>query len=248
MTAAEAREILLLYRPGTSDGEDPQIIEAMDLARRDPELSKWFAQQQAFQIAMKARFREIPAPEHLKLALLARQKVVHPPVFWRRPVWVAAAAIFAVLLGLAAFVTRPSVPNRFGHYRETMVNAAVRMYGMDLQTNDMMQLRRFVGSHGAPDDYQLTGGLAQLQLKGGGLQRWRGNPVSMVCFDRGGGTMLFLFVMKQSAVKDPPPQSPQKAVVAQVDGLMTASWSKGGDTYVLAGPGEPSFPEKYLAH
>jgi len=195
---------------------------------------------------MRAKFREIQAPERLKVALLARQKVVRPANLWQRPpAWLAAAAIFAVLLGVAAFIARSTVPDRFNNYRQSVVNAAVRIYGMDLETNDMAQLRQFVGKHGAPDDYEVTGPLAQLQLKGGGLLRWRGNPVSMVCFDRGGGTMLFLFVMKRSGVKDPPPP-PEKAQVEPVDGLLTASWSRGDDLYVLAGPKEPGFPEKYL--
>lgn len=246
MTSAQAKEILLLYRPGTRDAEDPQVLEAMELASRDPELAKWFGQQQAFQLAMRAKFREIPAPERAKVELLARQSTIVPqPMFWQRPVWLAAAAIFIVLLGLSTFWLRPSVPDRFSHYRESMVSAAVRTYGMDIETNDMAQLRGFLGSKGAPADYDLTGGLASLQLKGGGLLRWRGNPVSMVCFDRGGGATLFLFVMNRSALKDPPP-STTDAQVTQVDGLETASWSNGSHTYVLAGPTEPSFAEKYL--
>jgi uncharacterized membrane protein YbaN (DUF454 family) len=245
VNSAQAKQILLLHRPGTRDAEDPEIIEAMELARKDPELGKWFAQHQAFQLAMRAKFREIEVPEHLKRTLLASQKVVRPIMFWQRPVWSAAAAIFLALLGLAVFWLRPSVPDRFRHYRESMVSAAVRMYGMDLVTSDGAQLRQFVATNGAPADYYLTQGLAKLPLKGGGLLRWRGNPVSMVCFNRA-GTTLFLFVMKRSALKDPPPPLTAKAKVAQVDGLMTASWTRGEDTYVLAGPDEPGFAEKYL--
>ena len=247
MNRAQAKEILLLYRPGTRDAEDPQIIEAVDLARQDPELATWFEQHQAFQSAMRAKLREIQAPEHLKLAILAGHKVIRPPVFWQRPLWLAAAALFAVFFGLAVFWLKPSIPDQFTHYRENMVSAAVRMYGMDLVTNDMSQLRLLFAQKGAPADYNLTQGLARLDLKGGGLLRWRGNPVSMVCFDNGGSKMLFLFVLKRSALKDPPPASTSKAEVAQVDGLMTASWTRGNDTYLLAGPDEAGFSQKYLS-
>jgi hypothetical protein len=242
-----AKEILLLYRPGTGDGRDPEIAEAIEFARQDPELDQWFQQQQTFQLAMRAKFREIQVPERHKLALLARQKIVRPPQhFWQRPLWTAAAAIFVALLSLAILWLRPSVPDRFSHYRENMVSAAVRMYGMDLETKDPQQLRQFIAAKGAPADYDLTKGLAQLPLKGGGLLRWRGNPVSMVCFDRSAGGTLFLFVMKRAALKDPPPADPRQAEVAQIDGLMTASWTDGRDAYVLAGPSEPSFAQKYL--
>jgi hypothetical protein len=245
LNSAQAKQVLLLYRPGTRDAEDPEIRQAMELARQDPELGQWFAQHLAFQSALRAKFRSIEVPDHFKVALLAQQKIVRPSFPWRSPVWLAAAAIFLVLFGLAGFWFRPSVPDRFAQYRETVVSAAVRMYGMDIETREMTQLRPFFAHKGAPADYDVTEGLARLPLKGGGLLRWRGNPVSMVCFDRAGAT-LFLFVMKRSALKDPPPVSPPSAELAQVDGLLTASWTRGEDIYVLAGPQEPGFAEKYL--
>ena len=248
MSPEEAKEVLLLYRPGTRDEEDPEIAEALQLVEQDSELRDWFMQHQAFQRAVRAKFRGIPAPESLKHAILAQQKVVRPPIeFWRQPVWVAAAAIFLVLIGLSFVWIRPPVPDRFAHYRASMVTSAVRMYGMDVVTKDPAQLRQFIAGKGAPADYDLTGGLAKLQIKGGGLLRWRGHPVSMVCFERSPGDTLFLFVLKRSALKDPPPASSDKAALEQVDGLMTASWTNGSDTYVLAGPPEPDFVSKYLS-
>jgi len=86
-------------------------------------------------------------------------------------------------------------------------------------------------------------GLKQLQLTGGGLLRWRSQPVTMVCFDRGDKQMLFLFVMARSAVKDPPPETPQ---VVKVNKLLTAQWSQADKTYLLAGPEEADFVRKYL--
>lgn len=247
MSPAQAKEILVLYRPGAGDERDPEIAEALQLAKVDPELREWFAQQQAFQSSIQARFREIQVPERLKLALLQSGKTVRPPLqFWQQPVWIAAAALFVALLSLTLVWFRPAVPDRFSHYRQSMVTAAVRMYGMDVVTSDPQQLRQFIAQRGAPADYDVTSGLAKLQLKGGGLLRWRGNPVSMVCFDRGTGSTLFLFVMKRSAVKDPPPATNGHADFAQVDGLTTASWTQGADTYLLAGPAEPDFARKYL--
>jgi hypothetical protein len=100
-----------------------------------------------------------------------------------------------------------------------------------------------MASRGAPADYDLTRGLGRLQLTGGGRLTWRSHPVAMVCFDRGDKQMLFLFVMKRSAVKDPPPETPQ---LAKVRVLLTASWTRGDNTYVLAGPEEADFAKKYL--
>ena len=59
MTRGAVKEILLLYRPGTADAEDPQVAEAIEFAKRDPELGRWFEQHQVFQAAMRAKFRQI---------------------------------------------------------------------------------------------------------------------------------------------------------------------------------------------
>jgi hypothetical protein len=70
MNSSQAREVLLLYRPGAADMADPQMGEALELARRDPELGRWFEQHRAFQKAMRAKFRDIQVPAHVKSSLL----------------------------------------------------------------------------------------------------------------------------------------------------------------------------------
>ena len=243
MTSQEAKAILSLYRPDTRDAEDPEIIEAMGVARRDPELGRWFNQHQAFQAAMQAKLREIKVPEHLKAALLSQQRIIRPSVWWQRPVWIAAAAAIMLLLTLVPTWRRPTVHNRLRDYQETMVSRVLLQYRMDLETNDMSQLRKYVATKGAPADYELTRGLAKLQLTGGAALSWRTNPISMVCFDRGDKQMVFLFVMKRSALPDPPGEIPK---VVRISDYLTASWTRGDKTYVLAGPEEPDFARKYF--
>jgi uncharacterized membrane protein YbaN (DUF454 family) len=244
---SEAREILLLYRPGTAELADPQMAEALSLARQDPELGHWFEQHRAFQKAMRAGLQQIEVPAHLRTSLLARMSVqptvMTPPAWWRNPVWLTAAAAVVLLLGLAGVWLKPRSADQFANFESRMVGEAQREYRMDLVTNDMRQIRQFMASRGAPADYDMTQGLERLQLTGGGRLTWRSNPVAMVCFDRGDKQMLFLFVMKRSAVKDPPPETPQ---LARVNQMVTASWSRGDNTYVLAGPEEADFLKKYL--
>jgi hypothetical protein len=157
-------------------------------------------------------------------------------------VWLAAAAMIMLLLGLAPLWLSPRNPDRFTDYRSRMVRTVLREYRMDIVTNDMTQVRQFLAAHEAPADYALTKGLEALQLTGGGLLRWRGNRVSMVCFDRGDKAMLYLFVIQRAALKDAPRESLQPA---KVNKLATLSWSQGDKTYVLAGPDEPLFLQRY---
>lgn len=243
MSPQEAKQILLLYRPGTADANDPQVAEAVELARREPELARWFEQHCAFQQAMRAKLRQIAVPPHLKAVLLTRQKVIPLQAWWRSPAWLAAAAAIVLLVGMASFWLKPRSGARFANFQARMVGTALREYRMDLVTNDMRQVRQFMAERGAPADYDLTTGLEKLQLTGAGLLRWRSHPVAMVCFNRGDNQMLFLFVMRRSALKDPPPQSPQ---LAKVNDLVTASWTRGDKTYLLAGAEEADFARKYL--
>ena len=249
MTSTEAQELLLLYRPGTADAADPEMAEALALARQDPELGRWFEQHRAFQSKVRASFRQIEVPAHLRTSLLIQQPLrplppgPRRPVWWRSPFWLTATAVVLLALGLTGVLLRPHGPTRFANYESRMVGEAQRSYRMDIVTNDMQQVRRYLASQDAPADYVLTRGLEHLQLTGGGRLTWRSNPVAMVCFDRGDKQMLFLFVMKRSAVKDPPPPSPQLARVRQ---MIAARWTRGDNTYVLAGPEEADFLKKYL--
>jgi hypothetical protein len=247
VNSAQAKEVLLLYRPGTADVADPQMAEALALAHRDPELGRWFEEHRAFQKAMRLKFQQIEVPAHLRSSLLIRgvtQPSTRPPqAWWRRPVWLTATVAVLLLLWLAVAWFKPRTPNRFANYETRMVSQVLREYRMDLVTNNMQQIRQFMAQRGAPADYQVPQGLARLPLTGGGLLTWRSNPVSMVCFDRGNKQMLFLFVMKRSALKDPPPATPQLTTVRQ---MVAASWTQGDNTYVLAGPEEADFAKKYL--
>jgi hypothetical protein len=113
-----------------------------------------------------------------------------------------------------------------------MVRAALREYRMDIVSNDRDGVRSFLATNGAPADYRIPKKLEQTKLTGAGLLRWRSNPVSMVCFDRGSNEMLFLFVVRYSAMDNPPPAAPE---YSKVNKLMTASWTEGEHSYLLLG-------------
>jgi hypothetical protein len=243
MTRLEAQRILALYRPGSTDAQDPEIAAALDQVRQDPELQQWFEQHCRFQEAMRRKFREIPAPDRVQDLLLAQRKMVRPQVWWRSPVWLSAAAAVVLLAGLTALWLMPDVPDRFADFRARMVRGALREYRMDVRTNDLTLVRQHMAQGGAPADFVIPPGLAQVQLAGGGLLRWRGKPVSMVCFERANKRMLYLFVLPRTAIQDPPPATPQ---LVPVNKLVTVSWAAGGNTYMLAGDEEPDFLQKYL--
>ncbi len=70
--ARQARAILALYRPGTADRDDPEVVRALAAVTRDPGLSDWFAKHRALCEALREKFRQIPVPLHSRRALKAR--------------------------------------------------------------------------------------------------------------------------------------------------------------------------------
>src|SRR5579871_3009993 len=101
MNNQEAKLILQAYRPGGEDASDPLFAEALEQARRDPELQKWFAEQIALETHLKARLETaIPVPRGLKSDLLALRKTSRPAPWWwwLQPMRLAAAAAVVLLL------------------------------------------------------------------------------------------------------------------------------------------------------
>ena len=240
MTHAEAKQILLLYRPGIDDNE-PEIREALRFAETDAELKAWLEGHKEFQRAAKQKFQKISVPENLRTKILTQQKIVRPQFAFRN-VALAIAAIVVLFLGLTVLFY-PKNSNRFAEYESRMVRGVLREYHMDLVTNDLSQIRLSMAAHGAPSEFALPRGLEKLQVVGGGALKWRSNPVTMVCFNRGDGQMLFFFVLDRAAVKDSPEKTPQ---IRTINRLQSASWTRGDKIYVLAGPEEPNFAQKYL--
>jgi hypothetical protein len=246
MTVHEAKTVLLRYRPGTDDVDDPEVAQALDFAREDPELKRWLEHEQACQVAIRSKLRGITAPQDLKQKLLAEPKVLRPDFRRSRTLLIAAAALVVLSVVAALVWNRPDTSPRFAQFQSRMVSTVLRQYRMDVATNDMAAVRGHMAKNGAPSDYVMTPGLERVPLAGGGFLRWQGNPVSMVCFYRRqtpqDTAMLYLFVMRKSALKGPPSATPQ---IQKIKGMSTLSWTEGENIYMLAGPEEPGFAEKY---
>ncbi len=235
MNSAEAKRILIAHRPGCDPAAEPDFAAALEQVGRDPVLAQWWEQQQAFHASMKKGFGEIPLPEGLRDRIRARAKIISLP-WWQQPRAWAAAAAMVLLVGLAALLWRPAPQEgTFETFRSRMVRNVLRQYRMDIQTNDMATIRRFLATNNAPADYKLPPKLMQLPPMGAGIMSWQAGRASMVCLDSGTAGTAFLFVVNRADVKKAPGGSPE---FAQVNKLMTASWSEGENLYLLALPGE----------
>lgn len=255
MTRDEAKNILLLYRPGTTDAEEPEIAEALALAKQDAELGGWLEQHFVRQKKIRGMFQQITAPVGLKEQIISERiaRVTHSVAVSNRLVAIlSAAAVIAVLIGLVSFWLRPPPSDdNFTHYRARMVGTALRGYSMDFESSDLMQIRAYLAQQKAPADYSLPAGLQKIAATGCAIEDWQGAKVSMICFHTGKPLPpgekndLWLFVVDRASVKNAPTtdHSPQ---FAGIRGLITATWTEGDKLYLLGTPGDARTIRQYL--
>jgi hypothetical protein len=254
MTDTEVKEILRLYRPGTADGADPAFAEALASCEGNAELKKWLAEHCALYSAMRAKFKQIAVPEGLKEQIIAERKAhtSKVPVWQKAVILVGAAA--AVLTVLSQFQPPPKERHDFATYRDWMVGNTLRGYTtMDTNTSDLDSIRAFLTQKKDIADYALPANLQKNAKPAGCVAtEWQGKRVSMICFQTGRPLKpglpsdLWLFVIDRSSATDPP-TSP-KPVVNQGPqaGVVTASWTIGNKSYVLATEGDKKFLEQFL--
>jgi hypothetical protein len=247
----EAKTILLLYRPGTADADDPQIAGALELAKQDPELTRWLVEHCARQKALRAGFRQITAPAGLKEQIISEQAAQGKIIFWRPRAVLAVAAAVVLLAALAPlWFQHPGNDDTFAIYRSRMVKVAMLGYRMDLTTNNPAQVRAYLAESNAPANYVLPASLEKTAMTGCAIEDWQGAKVSMICFRTGRSlppeqqSDLWLFVVDRSRVKDAPAVVERQFV--QVNKLMTVTWTQGDKLYVLGMEGDEQTLRQYL--
>ena len=234
MTRREAQDILLSCRPGHEPADDPLVNAALELLRTDAELAQWYEQHRAWDAAMRRKFAALQVPADLKARILAGPNIIVGPAHWwqRRAVLMAAAAMIALLITVSVmFLNRPAPSTgTFAEFRSRMIGTVLREYRMDLETNNMSQIRAYLASQGAPADYTVPAGLQTLKLAGCGKLTWEGKPVSMVCYEDEQNRLVWMFVARAGDWSDQPPAQP---AVERVISCQTASWSQGDSVYVI---------------
>jgi hypothetical protein len=238
----EAKEILLPYRAGAGDMDDPQVLAALEQAKRDPVLGRWLERHLAAQTAIRNRFKEIPIPPDLKSRILSnrtrREKII------RFPQILSAAAAIALLISLATFLWPAGKSDRFTAFRQSMVTRVLRNYRMQMVTTNLAEVRQFLQSKNAHGDYVLTEQLQKLPAEGSDVFTWHGRQVSLICLNGGARNDLYLFVVDRGKLAGAPESAAPR--FAQVNKLMTATWTSGDNLYLLAGPGDEESLRRYF--
>ncbi len=252
MDSRQAREILALYRPGSADAAEPQMAEALDQVKRDPELAAWFQEHCAVYTAIRGKLKTLPVPPGLKRQIIVSQADHARIIPLPGPAKILLAAAAVVLLTAIVWFTlnaRPS-ENTFARYRDRMARSVQRSnvpYMKMYSTNQTDVLAYFVANQ-RPASFALSKTLQQLPAEGGSALTWNNHPVEMLCLNAGADASghsndVWVFVMDKNVVPDAPGAAAQ---FRQVGNLMTASWSAGDKIYLLAGRGNSEDLKKFL--
>ncbi|MDD5140468.1 MAG: hypothetical protein PHY43_09455 [Verrucomicrobiales bacterium] len=251
MNRDEAKNILLLYRHGTADADDPQIAAALALAERDTELKDWLVMHCARQFVLREKFRQITAPAGLKEQIISEQLASERRILMRQKIQFAAAAAIILLFGALVVFWFPhrADDDTLDIYQNQMAGVALRGYAMDVVTNDPAVIRAYLAQHDAPADFILPEKLKQVSLAGCAVEGWQGVKVSMICFRSSQAAPdvssdIWLFVVDRTSLKKssagPAPQ------FSKVNRLMTATWIQGDKLYFLGTTGDEQTIQQYL--
>lgn len=235
MNKEEAKYILQAYRLSGQDAQDPKFREALEQLKRDPDLARWFAEERAIDSRIGAKLKAaVKPPVNLKAMLLAQGKIMRPAPWWRQPQWLAtAAAACLALLGIVGMLwLKPQGGSQFAEYRKTMT--ATKIDRLDLMSRDVAEVRRWLARTNAHGDFAVPMGLNGKPSLGCRLLEWKGQKVSLICFELANKQVAHLLVIDRKAFSDAPAESPQ---FAQVGEVATASWSRGDKTYLVASKG-----------
>jgi hypothetical protein len=246
MNNQEAKLILQAYRLGGQDAANPQFQEALDQLKRDPELAEWFAQERAIETRVQAKIRDaLKPPAHLKADLLAQGGIVRPRRWWQQPKWLASAASVAVLGILGAIGSWRAREPEIAAFRQAMVqNALQAKEHVSFETHNLTDIQRWLKDRHMDTTFDLPVALRDNQTEGCRVVEWNGHKVTLICYVFNGRDHLDLFVLDGVRFRGfTPSQTPQ---FAPANGLMTATWTQGRKTYLLAASGGEAVLRKYL--
>jgi anti-sigma factor RsiW len=245
MEKNRAQSILSVYRPDNQDAADPFFAEARAELVRNPELARWFEEEQAFDRAISEKLADLVAPFGLKTRILASAT----PVATRRWSWTARLSLAAAALILLAQIiglwhTQSQKTRTLAHYQQEMVSFIKLDPPLEVESHDLAKMQTWLGQENAPSKVNLPPRLAALQPVGCRVLWFRDHKVTLLCFQRGGDNLAHLFVIDRAALPKLKPGA--KPVFTGEGDWMTASWAKENHAYMLVTRGDRDTLLRYL--
>ncbi len=121
----------------------------------------------ARQFVISEKIRQITVPAGLKEQIISEQAAQRRSLNRQSRLLLAATAAVALLVILAPFwIPHHPKDDALVIYQNQMVNVALRGYGMDLLTNNPVEIRSYLAKNHAPSDYVLPAALEKAAVAG----------------------------------------------------------------------------------
>ncbi len=253
MTREEARAELdaCTLRPGDASEE------ARAYAAQDPELSKWLAERTQFDEAVAATLKPGAISPEVTANLLAAMQAAAPPaprqtMRWRgfpaqARVWLAAAAA-VTLMALGWWWQQGSPAGGGVAWQTEALDLIAQVDSGELEVDhgggDLANLKAFLAKENAPVPGELPAGITGMPGMACKVVQVSGRPASIVCFLIAPHQEAHLIVMNNQGLAPAPAGKPAFSVL---NGWHTASWSSGGQNYLLATQADEGLLRKLFA-
>jgi hypothetical protein len=250
MNRERAKFVLGAYRPNHADQDDPEIKEALALAREDDELRQWLDDQMKFDRGMMERLGQIAPPEELYRNVLhgvgvssrgADEGGVIGRIWARREVR-AMAAMLAVGLFVGAMIWVPwSIKDRSDVYaslncRDCAVEVIDDLHAgvarLDLKTREVGEVKEFMSVAHSVGLSVDSVDLEAVRLMGCKEIRSRTGTVTIVCFRQEGKLFHLATFEIRDIGKSEIPESDSPRMTHHGE-LLAATWREGGVGRVL---------------
>ena len=236
MKNSRIKEILLTYRPGEGLEGDPEVRDALEQTRKDPELRRWWEEQQAFDEAMSARLRELPVPANLRERILTAATPPAPPkvVRWLHPAVFAAAAAIVIFLALSFTFWNPPQGGPSGDPAAVVQTARELHQSLQpsFRSNEKAALVNYIQRNGATPPKSLPPRFSWDESFACQIFSVRGSSVSVICFNTREHGKMHLYTFERRAF--PEIRMPRQPVLGngKSDGAW-ASWASDDAYHVL---------------
>jgi hypothetical protein len=205
MNNETAKVILSAYRHDGADAQDPLFTDALQQARLDPELGKWFDEQRAFDHRIFQAVQRIEAPASLKEVLTAAgQGLKARPRPGSRIPWLALAAVLVVsgLLLVGPLGVNRSKNDSLAVFQKDALAMLSGQPGpkLDLMTPSLPATQDYIARKQGPLAPTLPAALKEMRTAGCLVTEWHHYRVSVTCFLTSDGQLVHLVVLPRDAL------------------------------------------------
>ncbi len=243
------RDALHAYDPSLGEPPTDACADALEASIADPELSRWWGEEKAFDAAIRAKVAGSAVPAGLQDAILAKaaalaQEDAAIATFsepaptrnsWHWSAFTGAAAAVAILVLAFTFVFPPQGARPSAEVASLMATLEdiLEAHGFTTtQSNNYGTLVSFLEGEGAPTPKFLPESISSESGFACAYIEVDGVPVGMMCFRAEDESVFHIFTVDR---KHFPEQSDMpNHFVSTIDEHCCATWTREDQIYVLA--------------